>query len=74
MEPSLRFEPGAVPVADDVVYVVVEGALLGLSARSESGTCFYVMADGSAPTGSAQFAEDEGCGAVQEQSFGPAWE
>jgi type IV pilus assembly protein PilA len=73
LEPSIVYEPGAVPVTEDVVYVVVEDQLLGLSARSESGTCYYVMGDAAAP-GEQQYAEDEDCGPVQDQSFGAAWD
>lgn len=71
IEPSLRYEIGAVPVVDDVIYVVVESGIVGLGAKSASGTCFYVMASGFEEFG---YAKDEACGPVQTQDYLNRWE
>jgi type IV pilus assembly protein PilA len=70
IEPSLRYEPGTTPVAESVVYVAVQEQLLGLSSRSRSGTCFYVLEQG---VQEPRFAEDEHCGPIQDQRFGIGW-
>lgn len=71
VEPSLRFEIGDVPVAGKVIYVAVDGELLGLGAKSESGTCFYVISDAADDT--TGFAEDAACRALQDQEFVDSW-
>ena len=72
IEPSLSFAPGATPVLERVVYVIVEGDVVGLGARSESGTCFYVTAAGF--DDSVAYATDDDCGSIQEQQFVSEWE
>ena len=48
------------------------GDLVGLSTKSESGTCFYIL--GQLAEGEPGYAEDEGCGSVDVQEFLTAWE
>ena len=72
IEPTLRFEQGTQPVLEDVVYVVVNAEVVGLSAKSASGTCFYVL--GRIGVVGAGYAEDEECGGVETQEFLKAWE
>ena len=72
IEPSLTFEAGMVPVREGVVFVAVEGDIVGLSAKSESGTCFYLSRVGSVD--SVAYAEDEDCGADEDQRYVNAWE
>ncbi len=72
IDPSLRFMQGDTPVAEGYVYVLVEGPLLGLAAKSKGGDCFYLMAD--AGPRSTLFAEDENCGPIREQDFQLEWE
>ena len=72
IEPSLRYETGLVPNRPDVVFVAVEGQIVGVSARSESGTCFYLS--GMAPGHAVAYAEDEDCGAADEQQYVNEWE
>lgn len=71
IDPTIRFEPGSVPVTAGVVYVVTDDEILGLSARSETGTCFYLMANLDRQV--VTYAEDDGCGAVQDQDFADSW-
>lgn len=72
IEPSLTYEPGATPLREGVVYVIVEEDVVGLGAKSESGTCFYVSAAGF--DGSIAYATDESCQSVQQQQFVNEWE
>lgn len=72
IEPTLRFEQGLRPLQEDVVYLAVNGDLVGLSTKSESGTCFYIL--GQLAEGEPGYAEDEGCRSVDVQEFLTAWE
>ncbi|MBW3650911.1 MAG: hypothetical protein KY458_10120, partial [Actinobacteria bacterium] len=71
IEPALQYEPGDTPVVEGIVYVVVEDTLVGLAARSESGTCFYLMSDST--DSSVGFAEDVDCGRTQDQDYQSDW-
>lgn len=71
IDSSIRYEAGDTPVAEDVVYVVIEDSLLGLSAKAGSGTCFYLMSDAS--DSSVGYAEDEDCGPTQDQDYASEW-
>lgn len=71
LDPSTRFETGSVPVSADVVYVAVEGEILGLSTKSDTGTCFYVMAN--LERQAVTYAEDEGCAPIDDQDFVDSW-
>ena len=71
IEPSLTYEEGTTPRDPGVVYVVVDGEIIGLSAMSESGTCFYLSA--AASSDSVAYAEDEGCGAADAQQYVSGW-
>jgi type II secretory pathway pseudopilin PulG len=71
IEPSVTYEPSDVPLREDVVYVVVEDQIVGLAAKSASGTCFYLSSF--AETSSEAYAEDEDCGAIQEQNYVNSW-
>jgi type IV pilus assembly protein PilA len=70
IEPSLQYQSGTRPLAKDVVYVAVAGEVLELSARADSGTCFYLVATTSGDLG---YAEDEGCGDASVQDFTASW-
>ena len=72
IEPSLTYEPGATPLREGVVYVIVEEDIVGLGARSRSGTCFYVTAAGF--DSSIAYATDESCRSIEQQQFLSAWE
>lgn len=71
IDPSTRFEVGSVPVTADAVYVVVEGEILGLSTKSETGTCFYVRAD--LARQAVTYAEDDECAPIEDQEFTDSW-
>ncbi|MBW3614298.1 MAG: DUF4190 domain-containing protein [Actinobacteria bacterium] len=72
IEPALQYEAGDRPVVEGIVYVFVEDTLVGLSARSESGTCFYLMSDST--DSSVGYAEDVDCGRTQDQDYQTAWD
>lgn len=61
-----------IPARDGVVYVVVDEDIVGVSTRSESGTCFYLTAV--AFEDAIGYAEDEDCGSADEQEYVSAWE
>jgi type II secretory pathway pseudopilin PulG len=71
IEPTLRYQQGTQPLAEDVVYVFVAGDAVELSARSDSGHCFYVISIGA--DGSTGYAEDDACGDASGQDFRTAW-
>lgn len=72
LEPSLTFQQASVPRGTDVITVVVEGDIVALAGKSESGTCFYLSAIGSQD--GVGYAEDDGCGAAEDQEYLSAWE
>jgi type IV pilus assembly protein PilA len=77
-EPALRFVRGERPQpGGGVIAVVLDGEIVGLSTKSQSGTCFYLMdtaVDGSTIGDSIGFAEDDSCGRAQDQSYNDGWD
>lgn len=71
IDPSTRFERGSVPVTTELVYVVAEDEILGMSTKSHTGTCFYVMAN--LARQAVTYAEDGDCGPVEDQDFAESW-
>lgn len=67
IEPSLTYDNTMTPVTPGRVGVGLSGAdIVYLSAKSKSGTCFYLVDDAISGTG---YAEDELCGAADAQSY-----
>jgi type II secretory pathway pseudopilin PulG len=80
LEPSLQFVPGERPSSGSAstITVLVDGPTLGLGARSESGTCFYLVDRLPASTSGGEldavsYAQDDDCGPVQEQQLVTGW-
>jgi prepilin-type N-terminal cleavage/methylation domain-containing protein len=73
IEAAIVYIPGDTPLATDVVYLhhLVGTNEIYLSAKSESGSCWYLReVDG----GGAEFATDAGCGVADVQAFShTAW-
>ena len=72
IESALTYEQGTTPVRQRVVYLAVQGDVLGLSGHSESGTCFYLLQQG--PDAGLGYAEDDDCGPIQDQRFTASWD
>ena len=71
IEPTITYRSGGAPSDERIVHVVVEGDIVGLGARSASGTCFYVTSVGSA--GSTSYATDDDCGPIEDQNYVSSW-
>lgn len=67
IEPSLEFADGDVPQQPFVIFVSLHDGVLYLSARSESGTCFYLRDD----TRATGYATDAACRSAGSVSFSP---
>lgn len=71
LQPGGRFEVGLVPVRPATVNVkVADDGTLYLSARSRSGVCFYVLAEGGDVV---RYAIDPGCGPADTQQYAQEW-
>jgi type IV pilus assembly protein PilA len=74
IESSLAYARGATPTSEGTVYVAVQDDNLGLSRRSGSGTCFYLVQLGGEPDSVTGYAQDDDCGAIQDQELSGGWE
>ncbi|HEX7167515.1 MAG TPA: type II secretion system protein [Acidimicrobiales bacterium] len=74
MEPSLDFEedPGPAARVKGKVYVKVDGSVVTLVSKAQTGQCFWTMVE----NGATSFAEtscDEGAPAAGDPAWGPRW-
>ena len=72
IEAAITYLAGDTPLVSGVVYLDWDPVpnTVYLSARSESGTCWYLReTDG----GGSQFATDAGCGVADAQVYGTSW-
>ena len=73
IEPSITYLTGDTPVAAGPVYLHVHALTNGevfLSARSPTGTCFYLS---DTPNGGTSYADSTGCGVADVQTYGSLW-
>jgi type IV pilus assembly protein PilA len=73
IEPGMSYATGDVPAAVGPVYLHVHPAPthdLFLSARSETGTCYYLR---DIPNGGTTYATSGGCGVADVQSYSQVW-
>jgi type IV pilus assembly protein PilA len=74
IEPSLDYVAGDTPAAVGTIYLLWDPGTdeIFISARSESGSCFYLK---EAAASGAQYATaaDPACGAADTQTYGDSW-